>query len=635
MANENDNFTLNTSQNSKSSDSYDFDEMLENNIDARTNDMVQLEKEKESIKVDKTDEFLDFAELESKLENELELELESMRIITEETENIGNPDRLGKTIKDVVWEQFLNQVVIKAGEDFIEENRGLTLDLRNEAHIQTTENFAKGNIARHNTEIDYQERYDNWQSKLVHDEKGNIIMHKTRSGREEATLVKGARDPFDKGRPTGSSGNHTDMDHTVSAGEIIRDAEANAHMTEEEQIEFANSEDNLNEMDSSLNRSKGDKSMKDWLDEPNSKGQKPHEIFDISKEKDTQLRKKDREARKEYAKQKAEGVERSNKAGRISQIKEAARVGTKALRAVVMGFLAGLIKEVVAHLIQWFKSPKKTFSTLLSSLKDSISAFFSKLKMHIVNAGAAIRDVVVGSIIGPVFHTIKRAFMFIKQGVSSVIEAVKYLCDKENKNKPFSIKVAQVAKILTAGLAAGGAILLSEVFEKALLAIPGAQLFMQFELPLIGSLANIIGIFLGGLVSGLLGAVVLNWLDKYIAKKQVELLTKAKIDKGNEILLLQAKLNVASKAKLEQTKADIANGIRKRHEEASDVMSASLKKTSKTLEEIDKSIEATGKISEEMNKTLEEIEENSKEDKTLQSTFDDIDKLFDQLNDEN
>lgn len=63
-------------------------------------------------------------------------------------------------------------------------------------------------------------------------------MDKARN-KEEATLVKGARKPFDEGRPSGSDENHTDMDHTVSAAEIIRDPAANAHMTEEEQIAFA------------------------------------------------------------------------------------------------------------------------------------------------------------------------------------------------------------------------------------------------------------------------------------------------------------------------------------------------------------------------------------------------------------
>ena len=58
-------------------------------------------------------------------------------------------------------------------------------------------------------------------------------MDKARN-KEEATLVKGARKPFDEGRPSGS-----DENHTVSAAEIIRDPAANAHMTKEEQIAFA------------------------------------------------------------------------------------------------------------------------------------------------------------------------------------------------------------------------------------------------------------------------------------------------------------------------------------------------------------------------------------------------------------
>ena len=80
--------------------------------------------------------------------------------------------------------------------------------------------------------------------------------------------------------------NQTDMDHTVPADEYIRDPAANAHMTLQERVDSANSKENLREMNSSHNRSKGDKSMDEWLDNPNSKGQKPDEIFnDLTEEK--------------------------------------------------------------------------------------------------------------------------------------------------------------------------------------------------------------------------------------------------------------------------------------------------------------------------------------------------------------
>ena len=73
----------------------------------------------------------------------------------------------------------------------------------------------------------------------------------------------------------------------------------------------------LNEMDSSLNRSKGDKSMTDWLDNPNANGQKPNEIFNIDADDDEKkLRDKDKQARKEYEKRKREAEKRSYETGR-------------------------------------------------------------------------------------------------------------------------------------------------------------------------------------------------------------------------------------------------------------------------------------------------------------------------------
>lgn len=134
-------------------------------------------------------------------------------------------------------------------------------------------------------------------------------------------MVNGARKPFDEGRPTGSVERGTDMDHTVSAGEIIRDPAANAHLSKEEQIAFANSEANLNEMNAGQNRSKGDKSMTDWLDNPNKNGQKPDEIFDINEEQKEKYREKDKEARTEYERVKKKGEKRSIETGKNRSVK--------------------------------------------------------------------------------------------------------------------------------------------------------------------------------------------------------------------------------------------------------------------------------------------------------------------------
>lgn len=364
----------------------------------------------------------DFDELEEKLEGQLEEELVQLDFLQEEKDKIGNPDNLGEVIKDVVWEQFMNQIAVTAGEDFIKENNGLRLDLRNEAHIQTTENFAQGKIATHNTEINYQERYDNWQNNFQRNDDGSIRTKTDhRTGKEKAVLrVKdrkrdpngenyntnyNARADFDKGRPTGKDTSNTNMDHTISAAEIIRDPQANAHMTREEQLSFANSEKNLNLMDSAANQSKGDSTMSEFLDSTRE-GKKPAERFDIDEK---ELRKKDKEAREEYKKKKEEAEKRSIEAGKKSQKQEALRIGGKALRAVLMQMLAELVKEIISKLVAWFKSAAKKLETLLEALKNAIVSFVKNLKNTLINAADTAATTIATAILGPVVGTIKKS----------------------------------------------------------------------------------------------------------------------------------------------------------------------------------------------------------------------------------
>ena len=85
------------------------------------------------------EESFDFDALERLLEQELIEKNLELALATQDRDKISNPESLAEAVGNVVWEQFLNQVGAVAGEDFIRENRGLTLDLRDAAHIQTTE----------------------------------------------------------------------------------------------------------------------------------------------------------------------------------------------------------------------------------------------------------------------------------------------------------------------------------------------------------------------------------------------------------------------------------------------------------------------------------------------------------------
>ena len=97
-----------------------------------------------------TEEDFDFDELEKELEKGLEESVDELSFMEEEKKKIGNPESIGNAVMNVVWDQFIFQIGAVAGEDFIKENGGMTLDLSDEAHIQTPENFAEGKIATHN-----------------------------------------------------------------------------------------------------------------------------------------------------------------------------------------------------------------------------------------------------------------------------------------------------------------------------------------------------------------------------------------------------------------------------------------------------------------------------------------------------
>ena len=559
-------------------------------------------------------------ELEEKLQEQLDFEISEFDFLMKEKEKIGSPEALGETIKGVIWEQVMNQVATVAGEDFIKENGGMTLDLRDEAHIQTTENFENGKIAKHNTEINYQERFDEWQSSFQKNEDGSIKTDIT----GKKILTKEARAYYDEGREKGSATVH--KDHTVSVAEITRDSEAAAHMSKEDKKNFANGDKNLKDLDAAANMSKSDKSMEEWLDSERD-GKKPSERFNIDED---ELRESDKIAREELEKQKAEGKKKSIEAGKKSQREEAFRIGGKALRTAIVTLLAELLKNIISKLIKWFRTAKRTFKTLVEYIKEAISSFLDNIKTHVVNAGNGVITTIASSIFGPIVGVFKKLWMILKQGWKSLKEAFNYMKNPENRKKPIGILLLEVGKIVIASLSAIGAIVLGEVIEKSLMAIP----FLAVEIPLLGSLANILGIFMGASVSGVIGAIAINYIQSKLEKKlKNEALTK-QINKGNEVLVTQAKIQKVSEEKLVYTKVQTVSNIKDRHDKFSEYIN----ENERDIEEKEKDLKIElEEYTKNSDKNLEEyIIENSivisneeiEKQKKKEEEFDNMDSLL-------
>lgn len=496
-------------------------------------------------------EYGDLMDLQSSLQVELNDILDELSSIEEDRDKLQNNEYLEEAIQDIIWDQVQNQLAVQIGEEFIKDNNGQKLDLRKEAHIQTAENFEKGNFATHNRDVNYQERYDKWQDNFTTNKKG------------ERVLKKDARKFFDKGRDMGSAAIH--KDHTVSIKEQLNDIEMATFFSKEQVKEFANSSKNLHDLDASANMSKGDKTMKEFLNSERN-GLKPEERFNIDRK---QLEKDDQEAREELKNRKAENENIAIQSGKKSRRKEALKVTGKALKAAVLQLLTEFLREIVKKFISWLGEKEKNFGTFIAKVKEAISNFMSNLSHHVLGVGQSMVTMLATSIIGPVVGTFMQVWTFIQQGWRSLTEAIDYLKNPENKNKSTSVKMLELGKIIVGGVTAAGAIVLSSVIGATLLSIFPP---LGVEIPLLGSLSGLIGTFMGATVAGIAGAFVLKLIDQMIVDKQIDELTNKKIDKYNDKLIVQDQMNAVGMALVQVDKMESLSQMEDRHHQAAEIM---------------------------------------------------------------
>lgn len=380
------------------------------------------------------------------------------------------------------------------------------------------------------------------------------------------------------------------LDHVVARKELYENKRRRQANIQTEDL--ANKDENLKPTNESLNKSKNAKSMDDYLKnqeeyqkslkEQNVKANKKIDesnMSDLEKQKakeknnkrlqdkldaDPELMKKsDKEARKAINKDIYKGVAKET-------VKKA---GKDALKIMATQALSSMLEEIINALVRFFKSTTKSFETFLDEMKKAVKNFFSKISNFLQTGVKSVVGTIVTEVFGPVVSMFKKLASFIKQGISSFIEAIKYLTNKENAKTPFSVKGLEVGKIISAGIMAGGALVLGEVFEKLLMAVP----FMAIEIPLFGTLANIFGIFFAATLCGVIGAIIMNLLDKAIANMNRKLATDNQVLKGNELLSTQHKIKIVSEVQLENDKSNVQINISDRHQEADKIMQDSFR----------------------------------------------------------
>jgi hypothetical protein len=294
------------------------------------------------------------------------------------------------------------------------------------------------------------------------------------------------------------------IEHVISAKELHDDDWARLFLSPEKRKELINSEENLLWTDGSLNHSKNDHDLLEWIDRPSKKdpSKTNAEYFEINKEKAKEAYQTG-QINKKKAVYTAVGKEIVVQCGKTS---------------IKMGFrkaLGYILYEVARDIFTETKTilQKKKQQTI--NLKDEFKSRFKKvvinmmgkwrevLKQFVDGAIAGFFSELVTFIINQFITTLKRIVRIIKEGFMSLVEMIRFVLNPP-KNLLKEEIYQQVLKIGTTILVTSGGILLEEVIEKFLMGNVVTAPIATFLSPIIT-----------GLLTGLTLSIVMYGIDKF------------------------------------------------------------------------------------------------------------------------
>lgn len=462
---------------------------------------------------------LNYDELEELLEQQFEMEFSNLESLQTEFKEIGSPDKLSEVILDEIWNQFGNQIGLDMTSDTL-------LKQYNDKH-------PNGYTKEEGAKIMKDKRYTN---------ENNAMKEKQKSGNLKDEYTGKTLKINDK----------ANLDHVIPRKQIFENTWRK--IADIETSDLANKSENLAATNESLNKSKGAKSNSEYIKDGEVREKNLKEQVERANKKIDKMNISDAEKRNLKAEnnkklndklaadsKKMLKAEKSAKKAMYKPIAKKAAVrmankaGKDAVKAMFVAALFGMLKEIMNALVRYFKAKKQSFDTFIEEMKKALHSFFGKIKDFIKVGVDSIVGSIVGEIIGAFAQKLKKIPNLIKQLFGSIRESISYLSNPENQTHSVAIKIAHISKIITSGLVAVGALFLGEYFEQFLNKIPG----MTFEIKLLGTLANILGMFLASLLTGILGAIIINGLDGFISRKLQDENKKQQADKKNELLRIQ------------------------------------------------------------------------------------------------
>jgi len=298
-------------------------------------------------------------------------------------------------------------------------------------------------------------------------------------------------------------------DHVVSACEIQNNNEARLYMSDKARGKLAVNENNLAWTNGSLNQSKGEYDLIEWMNKNNSKDASltNAEYYEINAEKATHKYNKARQyVDKEVKKAKVDYYMKSVKA---TGVKQGIAVGERqAIGLIIYEFQDSLLIAMKAYFKKY-----KSLKTLHEKIEEFKQACIY-IKNHMISkAKKILASFVDGFINGFIANlvtvfinafatTAKNIVRILNEGIYSLIKAVKILI-KPPDGLTKKEAVLEASKVIAASVIATLGAMLTESFVVYLKTTP----FAPF--------ANLVGGVLGGILTGIVSVTVVYAIDNY------------------------------------------------------------------------------------------------------------------------
>lgn len=497
-------------------------------------------------------ENLNYDELEELLEQQFTMEFSNLEKLELECKEISSPDKLGDVILDEIWSQFANQI---------------GLDMTSDTLLKQ-----------------YNDKHPNGYTK----EEGAKIMKDKRYTDANNAMKERQKNGNLKDEYTGKTikiNEKANLDHVIPRKQIFENPWRK--IADIETSDLANKSENLAGTNESLNKSKGAKSNSEYIKNREAREKNLKEQVERANKKIDKMNISDAEKRnlkaennkrlndklaadsKKMLKSEKTAKKAINKdIAKKASVRMANKAGKDAIKAMFIAALFGMLKEIMNALVRYFKAKKHSFDTFIDEMKNALHSFFGKIRDFIKVGVDSFVGSIVGEIIGSFAEKLRKLPNLVKQLFGSIRESISYLSNPENQSHSTAIKIAHVSKIITSALLGVGAMFLGEYFEQFLNKIPG----MTFEIKLLGTIANILGMFFASLLTGILGAIIINGLDGFISRKLQDENKKQQVDKKNELLRIQDVQIFAAEQNVAVKRNDIFSKMAKNHQKLRELL---------------------------------------------------------------